>query len=263
MNGVDWRLLSDALLRVEWLSHDESGMLSFGLEKTGGIFVEKSRICWVAARGRARRLRDLLSEHAHVSAPVLDTVFERCRAQGLPVGQSLVADGLLRAEQLEHALRRHSAECLVELSRTPLPTRWAAHPGRGYAPRFTFRPAELWLEAVAVCYPDHRVAALTELASIQGPARRAAAFVVDGEREQALPIAMVGAHSVGALRLLAQFATTMPQVSLELGVSPTFTLASTEEGETAVVWWKDGLLFAELCEDRPSLAVALAGLARV
>jgi hypothetical protein len=258
VNGVDWSLLSDALLRVEWLSHDESGMLSFGLEKTGGIFVEKSRICWVAARGRARRLRDLLSEHAHVSAPVLDDVFERCRNEGLPVGQRLVADGLLRPDELEHALRRHSAECLVELSRTPLPTRWAAHPGRGYAPRFTFRPAELWLEAVAVCYPSQRVSALTELSRLQGPTRRAAAFVLDG-RDLALPIAMIGAHTVGALRMVAQFATTMPQVSLELGLPSTFTLASTEEGDAAVVWWKDGLLFAELCENRENLAAALAG----
>jgi hypothetical protein len=256
MSGVDFALLGDALLRVERLDATDSGLLSFGLERTGGVFVESGRICWVAARGLSRRLRDLLIAHANIDATLLDQAFERCRVERKPVGQTLVAEGLIGPDELERALRQHSAECLLELCRSPLPTRWASHPGRGYAPRFTFRPVELLLDAVGVCFPEHRALALMELAELGTSGQRVAAFVFDPARECLLPVAEQGGLGVGELRLLAHFASAMPRASLELATAPSFTLACTEDGESALVWWKGGLLFALLCEDRASLAAA-------
>ncbi len=258
MDRTDWGLLSDALLRIERLEAQESGLLSFGLDNSCGIFVEKGRICWAAARGRARRLRDLLNEHAQVDVATLDAAFARCRAQGTPFGQSLVAEGLLRSDELELALRRHSAECLIELCHTSLPMRWTSNSGRGYAPRFTFRPADLWLDAVGYSFPKQRATALCELAALTGTDRHLVAFVLDVARDCVLPVATLGTPSVTELRLLAHFAATMPRVSLELAVSPAFTLASSEDGQSALVWWKEGVLFAELCQDREHLAVAMA-----
>lgn len=262
MNRTDWSLLSDAMLRIERLASDESGLLSFGLESSGGIFVEKGRICWAAARGRAQRLRDLLNEHAQVDGSVLDAAFERCRAQGKPFGQSLVAEGLLQSEQLERALRRHSAECLVDLCHTSLPMRWTSNPGRGYAPRFTFRPVDLWLDAVGYCFPEHRQSVLQELAPLVDTGRNVVAFVLDVGRDCLLPVAALGEPSVAELRLLAHFASTMPRVSLELALTPSFTFARSQDGEggqAALVWWNDGVLFAELCQHREGLAAAMAG----
>jgi hypothetical protein len=258
MPGVDWTLLSDALLRVERLSAEDSGLLSFGLEERCGVFVEKGRICWVAARGLSRRLRDLLVGHSHLDAAALESVFERCRAEGKPVGEALVAAGVIAPEALARALRHHSAECLLELCRAPLPTRWASRPGRGYAPRFTFSPVELLLDAVAISFPEHRTRALAELARLEAPGRRAVAFVFDPARDCMLPVAELGGQGVSSLRMLAYFATAMPRASLELAAAPTLTMASTRDGEAALVWWVNGLLFVVLCEDRASLAAATA-----
>jgi len=50
----------------------------------------------------------------------------------------------------------------------------------------------------------------------------------------------------------------MPMVSRELAAEPTFSLASTAEGEAALVWWHERLLFAVFCDDRAGLAAATA-----
>ena len=251
---VDWTALGDALMRVERLTHEDSGLLAFGLQQSGGIFVEKGRVCWVAARGLGRRLRDLILLHSSVDPEALERVCERCRLENRPVGQTLVAEGLVRAEELERALRHHSAECLLELCRSPLPTRWASHAGPGYAPRFTFRPVDLLLDTVGACFPERRLEATSELSALAGPGRKAAAFVFDPTSDGLLPVAEVGGLGIEALRLLGRFATSLPHASLELAAAPTFTLASTETGESILVWWREGLLFAVRCEDRACLA---------
>ncbi len=107
MTSVDWSALSDALLRVERLSEEESGMLAFGMSDSGGVLVERGRVCFVGARGLGQRLRESLPDS---------------NADATPFGSMAPPD-------LEQALRRHSAECLLELCRNPLPTRWAAHAG--------------------------------------------------------------------------------------------------------------------------------------
>lgn len=256
MEAVDWSQLADAMLRIERLEADEAGLLSFGLENNGGIFVESRRICWAAVRGRAWRLRELLSERAHESRAALDAAFERCRAQARPVGQSLVEEGIVSSDELERALRRHSAECLLELCQESSPMRWVANPRRGYAAQFTFRPADLWLDVVAVAFPAQRAMAVQELSKFAGAHRSLAAFVLDSKADCSLPVAALGAPGVAELRVLAQFAAAMPRASLELAATPAFTLACTEDGRAALVWWKDGVLFAELCQDRESLAAA-------
>jgi hypothetical protein len=258
MTAVDWAALGDALVRVERLTESDSGLLSFGVPHTGAIFVERGRICWVAMRGLGQRLRDLVLSHCNIDAAEFDRVSERCRAQGKLIGQTLVEEGRLLPDQLERALRQHSAECLLELCRNPLPTHWSSHAGRGYAPRFTFRPEDLLLDAVGALFPEQQLAAQAELARLAARGHRAAAFVFDPTHECLLPVAAVGAPGVEALRSLGHWATSMPRVSRELAAEPTFSLASTEEGEAALVWWRDGLLFAVSCDDRMGLAAAAA-----
>lgn len=257
MKRTDWSLLSDALSRIERLESEDSGLLSFGLDSSGGIFVEEGQVCWAAARGRSARLRELLNEHARVDAASLDAAFERCRAERKPFGDCLVGQGLLQRHDLSRALRRHSAECLVELCRTSLPMRWTPHPG-GYAAPFAFRPADLWLEAVGYCYPEQLERAEWELSGRAGSESRLVAFVLDADEDCLLPLAALHSPSVAELRTLAHFASTMPRVSLELAAAPMFTLACTEDGHAAVVWWKAGVLFTELCQSREGLAVAAA-----
>lgn len=258
MTAINWASLMDALVRVERLGQSDSGLLSFGSPQAGGIFVERGRICWVAVRGLGQRLRDLLLVHCSIDAAELDRVSERCRAQGKLVGQTLVEEGLIQPAELERALRQHSAECLLELCRDPLPTHWTPRAGRGYTPRFTFHAEDLLLDAVGSFFPEQQQAARAELARLGASGHRAAAFAFDPTRECLLPIAAVGSPGVEALRSLGQWATSMPVVSRELATEPTFSLASTEDGEAALVWWRESLLFAISCDDRVGLAAATA-----
>lgn len=258
MTRVDWSALSEALLHVERLNDDASGLLSFGASDTGGVFVERGRVCFIAAKGHGQRLHDVLLRSSNAAPHQLDRVREQCRAENKWVGQKLLAEGLLSASELEGALRRHSAECLLELCKKPLPTRWAAHVGGGFAARFTFRPVDLLFDAVGLQFPEQRASARATLQKLAAPGRRAAAFLFDSARDALLPIAELGGQGVAALTALAEWAAAFPRASLELGAEPCFTLAATNEGQAVLVWWRAGLLFTVLCEDRAALAAATA-----
>jgi len=252
--NVDWSALADALLRIERLGGDDSGLLEFGAEQRGGIFVEKGRVCWVAASGLGHRLRNLILVYSEIDEAELDRVCEQCRARGGMVGQTLVEEGLITSEELESALRHHSAESLLELCRSPLPTRFRAHTGRGYAPRFTFRPLDLLLDTVGACFPERQLEARRELEAFVEPGTQAVAFVFQAQSDCLLPVVEVGHHTVEDLRALARWASSMPNASLELAAAPSFTLAVTSKGDSVLVWWNAGLLYAVLCQDRTSLA---------
>jgi len=256
--GVDWGSLLAALERVEALTSSDSGLLLFGDAPVGGIFVERGRVCWVAARGLQRRLRDLLQAHAQLDSHELERVSERCRAEGLLLGQTLVAEGLLEPTELQSALRRHSAESLLDLCRSPHTTTWASHAGRGYAPRFTFCAADLLLDSVALAYPALHGPAQRQLAPFSGPGRRCVAFVLDASTEAPLPVAESGGNGVDAMLALGRSLAPMPRASHELGTTPSFALSTTSSGHTVLSWWRDALLFAVSCADRASLAAATA-----
>jgi hypothetical protein len=174
--------------------------------------------------------------------------------QGGMVGQTLVAEGLLEPAELELALRQHSAESLLELCRAPLPTRFRSRAGRGYAPRFTFRPAELMLDTVGACFPELRRQARRELDGLAVPGIQAVVFVVEPDRECLLPIVELGQQTIEDLRSLGRWASSVARASLEPAAASSLTLATTEKGESVVVWWEAGLLYAVLCEDRTGLA---------
>jgi hypothetical protein len=251
---VDWPFLADTLARVERLATNESGLLAFGDDNLGGIFVERGRVCWVAAHGLQRRLSDLLRTHSRLDSAALDRISERCRREGLHLGQTLVADGLLQPSELESALRRHSAECLVNLCQTPQAINWASHVGRGYAPRFTFRAVDLLFDSMSVLYPALHREALSVLSTVEGPGRRCVAFVFAGQLDTLLPLARLGENSVHAMLAQARSLAPIPRAGRELGTSPSFTLSTTGDGDTMLVWWREALLFAVSCPDRASLA---------
>jgi hypothetical protein len=245
----------DALLRVESLGPDVCGLLSFA-GSSGCIFVERGRICWVAARGLQQRLSDLLRTHSSVDSATLDRIYQRCRSEGTLLGQTLVAEGHLQPVELERALRHHSAECLVALCRASQATIWASHPGRGYAPRFTFRPVDLLFDSVALLYPNLRLEALEELSAYSGPGRHAVAFVLDAEIGALLPLAETSESSVESVSTLARSLLSIPRASHELGMTPAFTLSTTANGDALLVWWRKQVLYAMACEDRASLISA-------
>lgn len=258
MSGVQWPSLVLALSRVERLGETDSGLLSFGEAPVGGIFVERGRVCWVAARGLQRRLRDLLREGSSMSSEQMESMYERCRAEGRLLGETLVDEGKLAPSRLQRALRQHSAECLLDLCRSSRTTSWSSHGGRGYAPRFTFRAVDLLFDSVALVYPGLQAQALSELSQVSAPGRRAVAFVRDDASDSLLPLAETGGYGVEHMLGLSRGLASLPHAALELGTTPSFTLSTTEDGETIVLWWGGALLYAVSCPDRMSLAALTA-----
>jgi hypothetical protein len=255
---VDWPSLVDALARVERFGANDSGLLSFTDSPQGGVFVERGRVCWVAAHGLQRRLRDLLRTHSSVDGLQLDRIYERCRASGAVLGQTLVSEGLLAPEELQRALRRHSAECLVNLCKLPRSTSWASHVGRGYAPGFTFRPVDLLFDSAGMFYPTLQAEAQKELSAFAAPEQPGTAFILDPDIGMLLPVAATDGASVHAMWALGRSIEAIPRANRELGTTPSFTLALSADGSAQVSWWRGPLLFSLSCKDRPSLAAATA-----
>lgn len=257
---VEWPSLVGALSHVERLRQTDSGLLSFGEGPAGGIFVEQGRVCWVAARGLQRRLRDLLRSHSSMSTGELERMYERCRAEGRLLGETLVSEGLIQPAQLQLALRRHSAECLVDLCSSSRSTSWSSHGGRGYAPRFTFRAVDLLFDSVALVYPELQADAQHELARYAGAGRRAVAYARAEPQVELLPLAETGGNSVEHMLGLSRSLSSIPEACLELGAAPSFALSTTAVGETVLVWWRGAALFAVACADRASLVTLTSEL---
>jgi hypothetical protein len=261
MSDFPWSPLLDALVRVEELPADDSGLLSFGQPPgSGGIFVERGRICWAAARGLRRRLSDLLRESTGLSAAELDSVYERCRIEGKHFGHVLIAEGKIQPRELETALRLHSAESLVELCRGHEPTVWARHSGRGYSPHFTFRPLEVLFDVIALALPSLQGSARMTLSALDAPGRRGAAFV-HGAGDPIIPVGAFGeGTTVAGLRAIGRWAHAVPRATKELGDAPSFTLAASTSGDTLAVWWRGAVLYVVVCADRNDVAAITSHL---
>lgn len=256
MHDVAWPMVVDALVRVERLAPDDCGVLSSEQPGHGGIFVERGRICWAAARGLQRRLTDLLRSSAAMRDIDLDGIYQRCRAEGRLLGQTLVDEGWMAPRELETALRRHSAESLVELCRGEAPLEvWSSRGAQGYAPRFTFRPLDVLLDIAELFLPHLQHSARVELAAVDQPGRRGGAFCLGSAPGEVVPIAAFGdGMSVRELASLGGWAVVMPQATRELGTMPTFSLAARASGPAVAVWWRAPLLFAVTCPDRRDAA---------
>jgi hypothetical protein len=260
VQAAAWSKLIDALVRVEDVAPSDSGLLSFEVNpELGGILVEKGRICWAAAQGMQQRLRDLLQTFAADRGIDFERIYERCRAEGRLLGQTLVEEGWVTPRELESALRRHSAESLIALcSDDDELTAWRSRGGNGYSPRFTFRPIDVLLDVASLYAPDLQDLARTELAAFDAPDRHGAAFCIEPGYAIAVPVAAFGVLTVHELATLGRWARTLPQATLELGATPSFTLAATAAGNTIAVWWRGELLFAVACDDRRSIAEVVA-----
>lgn len=263
---VGWSTLIDALVRVEGIAPADSGLLSFGLGP-GGIFVERGRICWAAAPGMQRRLHDLLQGYATDRKIDVDFnhIYQRCRASGTLLGQTLVDEGWITPDELEVALRRHSAESLIELCQNGVArnadgesTTWTSRGAKGYEPRFTFRPVDMLLDVASLAVPEVHATARAELDRFRGQGRTGAGFYVDADH--VVPVAAFGELTVHDLWSLGRWAHALPLATRELGTTPSLTVASTTAGDTVAVWWRTNMLYVVGGDDRRALSEILTYL---
>ncbi len=189
---------SDVCRFVDDLEPDAVGELRVlhGETTAGAVFVQGNRVCWVAAAGLARTLSQLLVARARIEPHVMERHFERCRESRVPVGEDLVARGVIRASALRSALFEHSTASLAVLCADGARARGVWRPReRSYAPRFTFATAELLTRTNAVAAPEIANHATHQLEDLFDPSEGdwAAAFVRVVGRAQADPVALVGA----------------------------------------------------------------------
>lgn len=138
------------LERVEQGGPARAGAWRFGAGATpaGLILVEEQRVCWATAPG-GRRLTDVLVEEIGVPAETVRQIYQRCQREGTPLGQALVAEGVLADRDLRAALVRQTAEAVVLLASAPEPPSWISHRAGSYLPQFTFSAVEVAAHAAA------------------------------------------------------------------------------------------------------------------
>lgn len=118
-------------------------------EVRGVVFIECGRICWAAARGLARRFTELLCARANVAKDEMEAIFRHCQDEHVPLGEFLVARGVVEAPALREALLDHTAESTESLCASDADAAFRPRPGPGYSPRFTFGTVEILARTAA------------------------------------------------------------------------------------------------------------------
>jgi hypothetical protein len=185
----------DVCACVDELPPDAAGELSLSgtsMAIEGAVFVERGRVCWAAARGLSRRLRDLIAAPARLSAVEMEALYDACKRKRAPLGEHLVGTGLVSASQLRSALLRHTSESLHALCASATHGAWVARKAGSYNPRFTFPTAEILASTEAESFPDLAERARAELESAFRAGEWGAAYVRSSSRAGPQPVALFG-----------------------------------------------------------------------
>jgi hypothetical protein len=241
---------------VEALEPEATGSFTLGegRQPTVVVFVQRGRICWAVCASMRGRMTDHLlasGEHACSRAQV-EEVYAQCRRGGLPLGEALVARGLVSEAGVRDALFRHTCEALlhshVERSRR---WRWHAHSEQSYAASYTFSAAEV----------------LVGLTSLQrGESLRAARFGLDRHvPPDCSAVAFV--RDAGGLPLVVRdvelTVSELVELASHVDVADAFSpravvLSRTRAGHGVVAWQQGEILFAVVCPSAGDLNFALA-----
>ncbi len=81
----------------------------------GRILFVDGKIAWIHCHGKHGYLADVIVERAGVSRAMLDETLAECRSSGIPLGEALVASGILDAVALQQLLLTFVQEQLTAL----------------------------------------------------------------------------------------------------------------------------------------------------
>ena len=129
---------------VDDLPSGATGALHFG--EQGLILLQSGKICWAVARSMRLRLTDILRGQSTPPLPreAVEALYRSCRESGKPIGEALVASGLVSEQGLRAALFKHNGEAIVALAKSgALPDSFVAHSKTGYDPKFSFSSCEV------------------------------------------------------------------------------------------------------------------------
>ena len=225
----------------------------------GALLVEHGRVCWAMSERYRLRLTDILvAEQGTLTHAQLNEVFEMCHRDHMPLGETLVARGLVSLPVLHRALLRHTCEALDCLVREDAPWSWIEHSGYGYHPMLTFSPAEVLAGVRAIANPSLAAHALARLRAVVRDDQRGLAI----ERSSAskLPLAQVGCEGVD-LSALADLAIQAEEI-MAVATTADVEVALAELGELACASWvEDNVLFVLICDGELAFNRLLAQVA--
>lgn len=254
----DFAKVAALLRRIDELPPGANGALAFGDASQGVVLIEGGRVCWAAAPPRKTRLSDRLRRATHLTAAEWETIFRECVESRKPLGQTLVARGVLSAAALREALVEHTSESLNRLASSPHEPAWMPSSNRHYDAEFTFSPAELLVHASDAKWGPLAQLAREHLSERLRNGGCGCAFVADGD--DAVPVGVHGLDALGAsgvLELVEWGSRFLRNVS-----DPEMAALLSSDGPAAVAWTADGIRYAALCPERSDLVNILVQLRR-
>lgn len=241
-------------------------VLERGAAREGVILVEAGRVCWAAASRMPRRLTDLLAHRSEgLEAATLQQVFQRCRAEGRPLGESLVEDGLISADGLRAALLDHTVDGLSTLAAArPAPARWISRNEASYDPRFTFSTVELATVAASRQLPQVAARSVDTLTRLLPSGTAGAALYRGGGGARPIPVAHRDADDIGlgGLEGLSSWAVSTFDMASVFSDTTREVVARLSSGEQWVGWREGDLVYVAVCSQAPQLAALLGRLRR-
>ena len=187
------------LLRViDGLPRGATGALAFTDRDSsqGTVLIEDRRICWAAASDMENRLTDVLraQRQTQLSPMAFEEVYQECHRKDMPLGETLVARGLVSSEGLRCALRQHTAEAIARLSAAAsLTLTWAFNRSKRYDAQFSFGTSELLCRIGAIGFEPAAEEADRTLREVT-PDRSVGIALLTGT-DHPLPVAQVSAES--------------------------------------------------------------------
>lgn len=259
----DLGAIIELLEHVEELPAGASGTLLVkgGGSPGGAIMVDDRQICWVAAQGLGRRLSDLLRTSAvrSIGTDELEQIVLACRDTGEPLGQALLARGLITEAALVRALRRHSTESLIAVGRGSPELTWTPR-AQGFPPRHRLPTATLLAEVGATARWGGHAPSLGWLTECKA---RGAAFArpqiggdVRADDPMLTPVAEVGMAAAGARGLLELGRWTASSIDAVRAIDPEVgcALFDDDAGRRCAGWRRGVLVLVAVCDDDVTLA---------
>ena len=263
VSPLDIGTVIELLERVEELPEGATGTLVVGGGGSpgGAILVDDRQICWVAAQGLGRRLSDLLRAQAvrTLGSEELEQIVAACRDSGEPLGEALLARGLITEAALVRAIKRHSTESLIAVAQGSPEVNWVPRE-QAFAPRHRIATATLLAEVGATARWGGHAPGLGWLAECRA---RGAAFARPpggGERAPLTPVAEIGMSRAGARGLLELGAWAAASLEAVRAAAPDVGCAffDDEGGHRCAGWRRGVLLHVAVCDDEVSLARVVA-----
>lgn len=204
----------------------------------GAVLVERGRVCWAVCNDCSRRLSDILIEQApSLTAGLLTELVAECRRDQVPLGETLLARGLISQEVLRRAILLHTCLSLDHLMRADAASwSWTPHSKQGYAPMLTFSAVEVLVGMSQASDPAASELAQEVLREASAP--RLIALTLRRVPGGRIPIAQLGGENLelGRLLALAQQADEM----LAIATIADLQVAVLELEDLSFVVWGQG-----------------------